>query len=274
MSASKHDEHKGKAAAAEPMHPARTRPPHDDADGDDAPAAAPKRLPLRTRVKAEPKIADGAELTRRLRDSGTGEAKLLVCRQVLRTHRDMGELASADDVIDALKTDGRWAGTVAKAESLRDTGEMPSKAAAGYGVVPIEDQLLAGDTEPRDLLTGLKAGEPSVLEQEGLAPRRMDDPANPPPPPGNVRAGIDPRQVESDGQKRSYMEGEVSGLPRTGPPPDRFDEIKASDGAGDAAAAAAAKTAGHETAAHTPKGAAEHKPEPAKGDKGDGKKNR
>lgn len=85
-----------------------------------------------------PKITSGAELVRRLRESGTGEDKLAVARKVLAEKR----AATAEDVVAALGDAlGEGHMTVQKAAALAETGEWAGPKAEA--AVPIEEQILA-----------------------------------------------------------------------------------------------------------------------------------
>lgn len=97
-------------------------------------------------------ITDGAALTAALKASKTGEAKLAVCRGVLRHARDQGRRASAREVIEALRDATHFEATVEKAELLAAHGELPPPPAKAPD---IEDLLLADAPAeaPRLILT-------------------------------------------------------------------------------------------------------------------------
>ena len=94
---------------------------------------------------------NGAELVKRLADSGTPAGKLEPARAALRSvWEGEGRLAGCDEVVAALEAAGVPELTLAKARAFAETGEYtpaPSGAAR-----PIEDELLdaAGDDADAD----------------------------------------------------------------------------------------------------------------------------
>lgn len=121
-------------------------------------------------------MMSGAKLTQILRDSGAGEAKLAICRDVLAADPK----ATGEAVLDALERaflERRCGeGTVQKAAQILATGEykLPERAK----VVPIEDMIEAGETAPPP-----KAKEP------------------PPPPPPVERAAMEVKPVKPSAPK-------------------------------------------------------------------------
>lgn len=121
-------------------------------------------------------VANGAELVRALAKSGTGEAKLALCRRVLadvyqREHRT----ASAAEVVEALEA-AEWVGdvTLKKARELAGLPRSAAEAARGPEL-PIEERLLGGTLPAADL-------------DAGAAPKAADNPPAdpaPPKPPGD-----------------------------------------------------------------------------------------
>jgi len=94
-----------------------------------------------------PKITSGAELVRRLRESGTGEDKLAVCRKVLASAPDPRRVTSAD-VVAAIEAAFPHSLTVEKAKALAETGEWAGPKSDQ--AVPIEEQVLAAaKAEPK-----------------------------------------------------------------------------------------------------------------------------
>jgi hypothetical protein len=92
-----------------------------------------------------PGITNGAELVRRLAESGTVNAKIDCARDCLRAVRmSHGRVATADEVVAALhERFGPTHMTVVKARALAETGVWtgPPKAED----VPIEEQILADE---------------------------------------------------------------------------------------------------------------------------------
>ena len=100
-----------------------------------------------------PGITNGAELVKRLKATGTGEAKLAAARRVLAdVSEQRGRVATAAEVIAGLAEAGAGEGTLDKARQLAETGEYKGPAAAPD--LAIEDRLLAAppadDDRPAD----------------------------------------------------------------------------------------------------------------------------
>lgn len=108
-----------------------------------------------------PAITSGAELVRKLKESGTGEAKLLVARGVLVAR---GAKATAGDVLEALALQFPGSLTVAKAKSLAAIGEWNPEDAKPAPT--IEDELLA---EKPARTTG------SGIDRPGIGPVVKED---------------------------------------------------------------------------------------------------
>lgn len=88
-------------------------------------------------------VTGGADLVRRLRESGTGEDKLAVARAVLA---EKGAASTSGDVLAALEARFPGTLTVAKARAYCETGEWVPDSARP--LANLEDQILAG---PADL---------------------------------------------------------------------------------------------------------------------------
>lgn len=90
---------------------------------------------------------NGAELLKRLAETGTGAAKLELPRQLLAfTHRKYGKIATANEVLDALEKGGAPELTLAKAKEIAATGKYDPAAKAPE--TPVEELLLAGAALP------------------------------------------------------------------------------------------------------------------------------
>lgn len=88
-------------------------------------------------------ITDGAALVRKLKESGTGDAKLAHARSALKAAHADGRRATADDVLAALEVGGVPELTLKKALAFAADGEYVSDSER---YAPnIEDVLLAGD---------------------------------------------------------------------------------------------------------------------------------
>ena len=89
---------------------------------------------------------NGAELVKKLAESGTGEGKLQIARKVLGdTYEYEGRIATTDEVILALEsTFGVNHGTVGKAKLIVATGKWD--VALQPENVPIESRLLANES--------------------------------------------------------------------------------------------------------------------------------
>lgn len=94
-----------------------------------------------------PAVTNGAELTKLLRESKTGENKLAVCRKVLERVRDEEKrIATSDEVIaELVKVFGPDHLSCVKARAFAMTGEWHGLYA--QEVVPVED-VLAPKKEP------------------------------------------------------------------------------------------------------------------------------
>ena len=86
---------------------------------------------------AEP-INDGAALVRKLKESGTGEAKLAVARAALAGAHAAGRRATSEEVLEALEAAGVNPLTVQKAWAFATTGEHVTEEVR---VPAIEDAL-------------------------------------------------------------------------------------------------------------------------------------
>jgi hypothetical protein len=94
-----------------------------------------------------PAITSGAMLTKKLAETGTGEAKLALARKCLIDARDAGRSATAAEVVAALELGGAPEMTVLKAKTLAETGEWHGPPADVK--TPVEEELLAAEgTEP------------------------------------------------------------------------------------------------------------------------------
>lgn len=97
-----------------------------------------------------PGIQNGAELVKRLKESGTGESKLAIARKVLAdTYKFERRTATSDEILLALESAGVSESTITKARSLAETGSVPAAIEAAQQQRPIEDILLGGS--PTDL---------------------------------------------------------------------------------------------------------------------------
>ena len=99
-------------------------------------------------------ITSGAELVKKLKESGTGEAKLLVARGVLVAR---GAKATAGDVLEALALQFPGSLTVAKAKAFAEVGEWNPESARP--IPTIEDELL---TEKPARTTGAGIDRPGI----------------------------------------------------------------------------------------------------------------
>jgi hypothetical protein len=90
-----------------------------------------------------PAITSGALLTKKLAESGTGEAKLALARKCLTDARDAGRTATAAEVVAALELGGAPEMTIMKAKALAETGEWhgPPEVSAP----PVEEAMLAAE---------------------------------------------------------------------------------------------------------------------------------
>lgn len=84
---------------------------------------------------------NGAELVRKLAESGTGEAKLDVARKTLVTINDQEQrLATAEEVLAAMESAGVSEGTLEKARSIIQTGKWDGVRVEKEK--PVEERLL------------------------------------------------------------------------------------------------------------------------------------
>lgn len=84
---------------------------------------------------------NGAELVRKLAESGTGTAKLDVARKVLAdTDEQEGRVATAEEVVTALESAGVSEGTLEKARSIIQTGKWDGVRVEKEK--PVEERLL------------------------------------------------------------------------------------------------------------------------------------
>jgi hypothetical protein len=90
-----------------------------------------------------PAITSGALLTKKLAETGTGEAKLAIARKCLIDARDAGRAATAAEVVAALELGGAPDMTVLKAKALAETGEWHGPPADVN--TPVEEELLKAE---------------------------------------------------------------------------------------------------------------------------------
>ena len=107
-------------------------------------------------------ITSGAELVKKLKESGTGEAKLTVARAVLS---EKGAKATAEDVIEALAQKWPNSLTIKKAKSFAACGEFDPESKEATAPA-IEDELLA---EKPTRTTG------SGIDRPGIGPAVKED---------------------------------------------------------------------------------------------------
>jgi hypothetical protein len=95
-----------------------------------------------------PGITNGAELVRKLAESGTINDKLECARNALRAAKmEHGRVATSAEVVAALHDRyGPTHMTVVKAKALAETGVWTGPVQPED--VPIEEQLLAAETKP------------------------------------------------------------------------------------------------------------------------------
>ncbi len=109
-------------------------------------------------------ITNGAELTRKLRESGTGGAKLLVCEAKLN-EIDKAEKrpATSDEIIAELEKSFPGSMTVEKARQFADCGEYtPNKIAQPPKP---EDKFLGPAPEVTPVVGPVKVGPPELLPE-------------------------------------------------------------------------------------------------------------
>ena len=112
-------------------------------------------------------INDGVALVRKLKESGTGEAKLAVARGALAAARDAGRRATSEEVLEALEAAGVNPLTIEKAWAFATAGEY---VADEVRVPDLEDTL--GDApEPKPVAAGLLGadGEPLKMSDAPAA---------------------------------------------------------------------------------------------------------
>lgn len=129
-------------------------------------------------------VTNGAELVRKLRETGTGESKLAIARKVLQDvfARDKRH-ATAEEVLDALRgSSDVTPATVAKAEMIAETGFWSPAAVEKQR--PIEDVLLWIETEtaPATVAPPAKASTKDESTPNG------DDATSPPGQPSSTPA--------------------------------------------------------------------------------------
>lgn len=105
-------------------------------------------------------VTNGAELVKRIKATGTNDARLVVAREKLReVHAARGAVASADEVIAALEENyGPDHMTCVKARAIAERGEW-AKPETSKTEVPIED-LLTGETADTRPARVVKPAEP------------------------------------------------------------------------------------------------------------------
>ncbi len=146
-----------------------------------------------------PEIKNGAELVKKLKESGTGDSRLAPARECLtRVKGERGEVASSAQVVAALESAyGADHMTVVKAKALAATGEWAKKTPAKP--VAIEDELLGTASVKLD---GEKPadGEPKPDDDKSAVPLNAGTvPPKPAPPqkPPTVQKAIHSRQINS-----------------------------------------------------------------------------
>ncbi len=101
-------------------------------------------------------VTSGAKLVKLLRESGTGDNKLVWARRLLHEAKVAGKSVTADDVIDAmvgpedpeLRKEGHlglFHPTIKKASVLRDTGKWTDPSQAPKPT--IEEEILTAEHE-------------------------------------------------------------------------------------------------------------------------------
>lgn len=86
---------------------------------------------------------NGAELLKKLAETGTGKDKLALANNVLAfVYKKFGRVATANEVLDALEQNGAPEFTLHKAKCIAETGGWTPAVADGE--VPLYEQLLAG----------------------------------------------------------------------------------------------------------------------------------
>lgn len=118
-------------------------------------------------------ITSGALLTKKLAESGTGEAKLALARKCLTDARDAGRTATAAEVVAALELGGAPEMTVLKAKTLAETGEWHGPPADAR--TPVEEELLKAEgVEPTEV--------PAPVEPTAADPEAPVEPVSRPKP--------------------------------------------------------------------------------------------
>ena len=96
-------------------------------------------------------INDGAALVRKLKESGTGEAKLAVARPALSAARAAGRRATSEEVLEALEAADVNPLTLQKAWAFATTGEHVTEEVR----VPAIEDTLGDAPEPKPPAGGL-----------------------------------------------------------------------------------------------------------------------
>lgn len=122
-------------------------------------------------------MMNGAELTRELGKSGTGERKLNVCREKLAEVKSReNRIATAEEVILALQ-DSEAVGevTLAKAYKIAGITQWAVEVAKAHAELPIEEQLLGGTGQSTELDASVTPSSVGAVASETGKPLKGED---------------------------------------------------------------------------------------------------